>query len=111
MGETDVEIGTSSAIPQTPARSGGANDRRAALPIFKADSLLSRFKGPFFVSFFAFFKNYYLPVFFGVFGIFSLQAAGVANDQALVANQLALLSLCSGNSVIFLNLLYERIHH
>jgi hypothetical protein len=52
-------------------------------------------------------EGYYLPVFFGAFGVSALEAAGVANDQSLVANQLALLSLCSGNSVILLNLLCE----
>ncbi|KAH8804469.1 hypothetical protein F5884DRAFT_754078 [Xylogone sp. PMI_703] len=42
--------------------------------------------------------GFYVPVFLEVFGIFALEAAGVANDQSLVANQLALLSLCSVQS-------------
>jgi len=42
--------------------------------------------------------NLYLPLLFGIFGFRALQAAGVANDQSFVANQLALLSLCYSNS-------------
>ena len=34
-----------------------------------------------------------------IFVIASLQFAGVANDQSMVANQIALLSLCGGNLV------------
>jgi hypothetical protein len=124
MGETDVETGPEIAISQTPpTRSRGANVRRAALSIFKMSSLLPFIKHYYLDTLLPFFKNYhldlllsvlkdyYLPVFFGTFGIFALQAAGVANDQSIVANQLALLSLCYGNSVIFLNLFYERIHY
>jgi hypothetical protein len=88
MGNTDVETGPDNAISQTPTRNGGANVLRAVLSKFKVNDRL-----------FSFVKDYYLPVLFGLFGVFSLQAAGVANDQSLVANQLALLSLCSGNSV------------
>jgi len=48
-------------------------------------------------SFKDFFKGVYLPVMLAVFAITALQAAAVANDQSQVANQLALLSLCSGS--------------
>jgi len=107
MGETDVEIGVDNAISQTPTRIGRDNAHQSARSTFKVDSLLPFIERLRLDSVLAVFKDYYLPVFIGVFGIFSLEAAGVGNDQSVVANQLALLSFCSGNSVIFLNLSYE----
>ena len=46
-----------------------------------------------------FLSAFYLPTLFGLFGCAALWAAAVANEQSQVANQLALLSLCSGNYV------------
>lgn len=40
-----------------------------------------------------------LTSFATVFAIVSLLFAGIANDQSMVANQIALLSLCAGNLV------------
>lgn len=95
MGKTDVETGPDNAIPQTPTHNGEANVRRAGslkLVIKLMVGGIKLVEGGI--------KDYYLPVFLGMFGVFALQAAEVANDQSLVANQLALLSLCSGNSSI-----------
>jgi hypothetical protein len=40
-----------------------------------------------------------IPVYFGLFGILTIQYTAASNDQSQVANQIALLALCYHNSV------------
>jgi len=44
-------------------------------------------------------RSMMLPIYIGVFTVFSIKYTAVANDQSQVANQIALLGLCSNNAV------------
>ena len=79
-GQSDLEGNKS----ETPADAIEGQKERLKT---KAESLKTLFIGIF------------VPIGLSVFTILSLQYAGIANDQSQVANQLSLLSLCSGNLV------------
>jgi hypothetical protein len=95
-------------IPKAPSRTKRA--RQAILHLCRNRDALTFGEIVYLSKFFAlvrdlfnwaedFMFKFYLPLVLGVVAAPSMMLAGVANDQSQLANQIALLSLCAGNTV------------